>query len=182
MSLKRPTSRRKSSQDGITLNLVPILDAMVTLIAFLLFSMAIFAVVTIETEFPQVSSMYEKPPKQKPLQLTLSFDKNTVEIWSAFNLIKATKIPNEKQGEPNFLAIHEALVNIKQQFPYEDRIVLSPFGGASYDVLISLMDTVRILEKTDPPIFAKNKETGMDEPQKMLFPQIVFGNLLGGGS
>ncbi|MGZ3708243.1 MAG: hypothetical protein ACXWPM_05415, partial [Bdellovibrionota bacterium] len=53
--LKRPSSRRKTSAEGIQLNLVPILDTMVTLIGFLLFSMSFLAVVNIESVVPQAS-------------------------------------------------------------------------------------------------------------------------------
>ena len=39
----------------------------------------------------------------------------------------------------------------------------------------------RGIEPTDPPIFAKNAQTGLDEAVKTLFPDVIFGNLLGEG-
>jgi hypothetical protein len=41
------------------------------------------------------------------------------------------------------------------------------------------MDAARGLEASDPPIFVKNATTGNDEALKTLFPNVIFGNLLG---
>jgi hypothetical protein len=54
-----------------------------------------------------------------------------------------------------------------------------PYPNAQYDTLILLMDSLRLMEPTDPPLFMPNKVTGNNEPVKTLFPEVVFGNLLG---
>ncbi len=178
--LKRPTSRRKTGNQQISLNLVPILDTMVTLIGFLLFTMSFLTLVSIESPFPEANSAdVAKKLKEKPLQLTVSVREKDTEIWSPFELIPAKTIPNPIPGQPDIRAIHEALVGVKQKFPHENKVVIVPFPGATYDVLVSTMDTVRVLEPTDPPIFVKNEKTGNDEPLKLLFPDVIFGNLLG---
>jgi biopolymer transport protein TolR len=178
--LKRPSSRRKSKAEPVALNLIPILDAMVTLIAFLLFSMSALTVVSIESPLPQMSTAdVQQTLKEKPLQLTLSFRKDEVELWSPFEKITPRKFPNVSPGQPDIRAVHEALVGIKQQFPNETKIVLAPEGSTSYDVLISAMDSIRTLEPTDPPIFVKDAQTGNDQAIKTLFPEVIFGNLLG---
>ena len=76
-------------------------------------------------------------------------------------------------------AIHSFLLDVKKKFPQESTAVIMPHGGAIYETLVSLMDTVRTIERTDPPIYVKNEKTGVDEPIKTLFPKIVFGNLQG---
>lgn len=184
--LKRPSSRRKSTSEGVQLNLVPILDTMVTLIAFILFSAAFFSVVHIESPFPTVdpeaqAQVKDDPKKEKPLQLTLSIRENEAELWSPFEKMAPVKIPHVAPGQPDIKQIHEKLIGIKNQFPAETKIVLVPFAAANYDTLIAVMDAIRLLDKTDPPMFAKNAQTGNDEPLKTLFPEIIFGNLLGTG-
>lgn len=177
---KRPSSRRRGEKRQIELNLVPILDAMVTLIAFLLFTTSFFAVVSIESPFPQTSvEAVREKIKTKPLQLTLTLREKDVEIWSPFDKIAPKKIPNPAAGQPDVRAIHDVLVAIKQKFPKETKIVFSPFSGVNYDTLILVMDAVRTLEKTDPLIQIHNEVTKVDEVTKMLFPNVVFGNLLG---
>lgn len=178
--LKRPSSRRKGTTEQINLNLVPILDTMVTLIAFLLFTTSFLSIVTIESPFPQASAQdVEQKLKEKPLQLTLTLRENEAEIWSPFEKIQPRRIPNPIPGQPDIKGVHDALIDIKKLFPNESKIVLVPVAGINYDVLVSVMDSVRAIEATDPPVFFKNAETGADEVAKKLFPEVIFGNLLG---
>lgn len=178
--LKRPSSRRNSHQEPIELNLVPILDTMVTLIGFLLFTTSFLALVSIESQLPQSSAEEVKEKiQEKPLQLTLTMRDKDIEIWSPFSKIPPQAILYNKDGQPDTKAIHDALVEIKKKFPKETSAVIVPKTGTNYDTLISLMDSIRTIEKADSPIYLKNEKTGNDEPVKTLFPKIVFGNLLG---
>jgi biopolymer transport protein ExbD len=180
--LKRPSSRRKGGSEQIQLNLVPILDTMVTLIGFMLFTTSFLTIVGIESPFPMASSdQIEQKLKEKPLQLTVSIREKDIEIWSPFDKIPAKTIPNLAEGQPDARAMHEALLDVKKKFPAETHVVVAPHSGANYDQLIVLMDAMRGLEPTDPPIFAKNAQTGLDEAVKTLFPDVIFGNLLGEG-
>lgn len=178
--LKRPTSRRKTKAAGVTLNLIPILDAMMTLIAFMLFTMSFLAIVSVESPFPTASRQdNQQKLKERPLQLTLSVRVKDVEIWSPFEKIRPKTIPHLPEGTVDTKSIHEALLGVKQQFPTENQIVLAPHAQANYDTLIAVMDSVRMMEPTDPPLYLKNPTTGVDEAVKILFPNVVFGNLLG---
>jgi biopolymer transport protein ExbD len=180
--LKRPTSRRKGASRQIELNLVPILDAMVTLIAFLLFTMSFLTIVGIESPFPIASTEHvEQKLKEKPLQLTVSLREAELEIWSPFEKIPNKTIPHTGDGQPDIKSMHDALIEIKRQFPQETQVVFVPTGAANYDTLIAMMDAMRVLEPTDPAVFAKNADTGVDEQVKTLFPNVIFGNLLGEG-
>ncbi len=179
--LKRPSSRRNTEGESVALNLVPIIDAMVALIAFMLMTMSFLNIVHIESPFPIASAKdVQERLKEKPLQLTISIREKDTEIWSPFNLISAKTIANVLPGQPDVKAVHDALVEVKQKFPNEVKAVVVPFGGATYDTLIAVMDSNRMIDAGDAPIYHKNPQTGMDEPVKVLFPEIVFGNLLGG--
>jgi biopolymer transport protein ExbD len=180
--LSRPTSRRKSNAEQIELNLVPILDTLVTLIAFLLYTMTFLNIVGIESPFPIASSAEtEQKLKEKPLQLTLTLRDKEAELWSPFERIPSKTIPNTGVGQPDLKAIHEALIDVKKQFPTETHIVIVPTAATNYDLLIAVMDSIRTTETTDQPILVKNPRTGIDEQTKLLFPDVIFGNLLGEG-
>jgi biopolymer transport protein ExbD len=178
--LKRPSSkRRRKGGEQIELNLVPMMDTFVTLIAFLMYTMAFIVMTSVETPLPTASpTEVAEKLKEKPLQLTVSFRENETEVWSPFQKISAKKIPNTPEGTPDVLAIHQRLVEVKQQFPNEKQVVLAPSGSISYDSLVAAMDGIRLLDPTDPPIFLKNAQTGVDEALKLLFPEVVFGNIL----
>jgi biopolymer transport protein ExbD len=178
--LKRPSSRRKGGSEQISLNLVPILDTMVTLIGFMLFTTSFLTIVAIESPFPQASTEEtEKKLLEKPLQLTVSLREKDTEIWSPFEKIASKTIPNTSVGQPDIKAIHDALLDVKKQFPAETHVVIVPMGAMNYDTLITVMDAMRGVDATDTPIFAKNAKTGVEEQTKILFPDVIFGNLLG---
>jgi biopolymer transport protein ExbD len=178
--LKRPSVRRKRLTEQVNLNLVPVLDTMVTLIAFLLYTMSWLVIVAIESNLPQINPAdVPEKIKERPLQLTLSLREGEAEIWSPFDRIKAKKIPNTSEGTPDTLAIHNELIEVKKLFPKETTLVLSPQGKMNYDSLIGVMDASRTLEPGDPPVFLLNPETGVEEQTNFLFPNVVFGNLLG---
>ncbi len=178
--LSRPSLRRRTENGDIILNLVPILDAMVTLIAFLLYTMSFLALVSIETPFPEASKeVNQELIEKKPLQLTLTVRENELELWSPFEKIEKQTLPFTEPGKPDTAALHSALIEIKKAHPDETKIVFAPNAGVNYDTLINLMDASRTLDPTDPPLFKTNAETGTDEAIKTLFPEIIFGNLLG---
>ena len=185
--LKRPSSRRKSAGEQVSLTLVPIIDTMVCLIGFLLFTTSFLAIVSIESPFPTASTTdLEERLKEKPLQLTVSVREKDLEIWSPFNRISSKTIANSPDGQPNVLALHEALLDIKTKFPYESKIVLVPHASLNYDTLISVMDSMRMVEKGDPPVFRQKKDekggnTQQEEKVESLFPDVIFGNLLENG-
>jgi biopolymer transport protein ExbD len=156
---------------------------MVTLIGFLLFTTSFLAVVSIESPLPQASpEEVIQQIKEKPLQLTVTLREKDVELWSPFQKIKPQAIAYTPDGQPDAKAIHEALLEIKKQFPQENSVVIVPRTNTLYDSLIGLMDCMRTVEPSDPSIYIKNEKTGIDEPLKTLFPKIVFGNLLSGES
>lgn len=177
--LSRPSLRRRNENGEIILNLVPILDAMVTLIAFLLYTMSFLALVSIETQFPQASKdINQELIEKKPLQLTLTIRDQEMELWSPFGKVEKKILAFLEPGKPDTEALHAALLEIKKAFPEENQLVLAPASSINYDTLISVMDSARLLENSDPPMFRTNPETGTDEAIQTLFPEIVFGNLL----
>lgn len=176
----RPSSRRKSMKEPIPINLVPMLDALITLITFLLFSATFLQFVSIDSPLPLVSKKQtEEQLKDPPLQLSLTITPQNVELWSPFNRIAKSVIPSLPDGSPDLNQLHDAIVGIKSRFPNDKTIIMLPDSNVSYDTLVAVMDAVKLLEPTDPPIFVKD-EQGMDRQLKTLFPDIVYGNLLGG--
>lgn len=176
--LKRPSARRRShGTSEIELPLVPIMDAFVTLIAFLLLATSLLAVTLIDTPVPVVSNVPDDS-KEKPLMLTLQIAQEGLNLTSAFNKIPAQSFPKIDKGY-DLDKLHEALVALKQAFPKDKAIVFMPTGDIQYDDIVQIMDAVRLLNKTDPPFFFTG-EDGVDRPEEYLFPNVMFGNVLSG--
>jgi len=179
--LKRPSTRRHSQPHEIQINLVPMLDALVTMISFLMYTMAFMSLTMIESPLPIVSNETNQiQMKDRPLQLTLSIGEKDVLLWSPFDLIPQISVPHLQEGAIDLLKLHEKLIEIKQKFPSEDKIIIVPRASTSYDQIVTVLDASRNLEKTDPVIAIKNETTGVQEQVKKLFPDTIFGNLLGG--
>jgi len=178
--LKRPSSRRKSNDQPLSLNLVPLLDALVTIIAFLLITMSFMHMVSISSPVPIVSDEDNRRLlNKKPLQLTMEVEPDYIRIKALFNQVPPKRFDSSPDGTPDLISIHDHLIGIKQKFPGEKQIVITPHPSISYDLLIAVMDSVQQLEKTDPPIFWSTPD-GLDQEIKELFSEVVFGNLLGG--
>ncbi len=178
--LKRPSSRRKSHSEGVNINLIPILDTMVTLIAFLLFSSAFLSISVIDTPAPLLadpSTILEKD-KRPPLNLTLRIQETQMFLEGGFGNLVNRRITNLPDGHYDLNALHTALLEIKNKFPEETKLILMPDPGVSYEILVQIMDASRSFEKSDPSLFKKNPATGQEEIEKKLFPEVIFGNLL----
>lgn len=162
---RRPSARRKSEQQELTINLVPMLDALVTLVSFLLMTMGYLAISAIETPAPMLAPAEEqikdlKEKKEIPLQLTADIrDDNTILLhdWmgSRFNVkIEARDDPG-KPGEKTYDVekFHQSLMAAKtcdqKKHLDETQIILKPSPGVSYENLVALMDAARAYSKTD---------------------------------
>jgi biopolymer transport protein ExbD len=179
--LRRPSSRRSGANgEQIELNLVPILDAMVTLISFLLFSASFLAIAVIDTPAPLLADPREVMEKLKkpPLNLTLRVQEAQLFLEGGFGNLVNRRIPNTAEGKPDTVALHTALLEVKSRFPDEKKLILMPDAGVNYETMVMIMDSARKFEKTDPSMFKKNPTTGVDEPETYLFPEIIFGNIL----
>ncbi len=182
--MNRPSSRRKSKSQTIELNLVPILDALVTLVSFLLFSTAFLSIVSIDSPVPLVAPAPTQIEelKEKPLQLTATIQKEQIVVtdWTASR--EAHTIPSvldPKTGELRYdlEKFHQILVEIKHRFPNELKVILKPEAGVAYETLVDIVDSSRSFQKTDRTLFVKDK-SGVSVPETKLFPDVIFGNIM----
>ena len=68
-------------------------------------------------------------------------------------------------------------MQLKKQHAKEKTIVLEPKVDLDYEMIVKIMDAIRMLDKTDEEIYIKDKD-GIDLRVKELFNKIVFGNLM----
>lgn len=176
MAYKLPT-RRHGKKEPQRLNLIPILDAVFIFIFFLLMSAQFVQIYEINSDVPIVSDA--PPPKNQkdPLALTLSINNSGFELSTGLPAKTVKKIPKTSEGTYDMTSLHEFLVELKQRHKEEKSIVFIPKVDLSYEIIVDIMDAVRMLNKTDEAIFTKDKD-GIDVKVNELFNQIVFGNLM----
>ncbi len=181
--LKKPSQRRSGRRImDIELPLIPIMDAFVTLIAFLLLATSMLAVTLIDTPVPVVSNLPDEKEIKKPLALQLRIDQDMLTLSSMTRQIPEQKFPKVEKGY-DLEKLHEALVQIRLQFPSERNIVYLPAAEVKYDDLVQLMDATRLLLKTDPPLPTYVEKIGdetVERVEQFVFPNVVFGNVISG--
>lgn len=188
---RRPSKRRRSGGlEDFELPLVPLMDTMVTLIAFLLMATAMLAVTLVDSPLPIISS---EPPQtnKRPLSLTITISQDRYKVESAFNWFKAKEFPRVSEEE-DLQQLHDFLVQIKLKHPTERQLILMPEGKVKYDDIVKVMDASRrFTEGEDETLYTfQRDEKGdfvLDEQgnrievvEEFLFPNVVFGNILGG--
>jgi biopolymer transport protein ExbD len=170
----RTPSRRKRKEPAQRLNLIPILDAVFIFIFFLLMSANFIKIFEVQSDVPIVSST--PPSNKKPLALTVKVYNSGLNVYKGVPSRLIKKIPKNSEGEYDFESLHTYMIDLKKTYKTERSVVLEPIVDIEYDIIVKIMDAVRLLRKTDDAIYIKDKD-GMDNPAKYLFDKIVFGNI-----
>jgi len=144
------------------LNIVPMIDMMVILVFFLLFTAVFSNTNILELNLPAPNSSVPELPKG--LQLEVIVRKNTIEIADR-NSGVLRALPR-KEGEYDYKGLSEFLQFVKSKYPTVMAANVLMEEDIPYDVLVQTMDSVRLFEKDDAPAFTKVE----------LFPDISVGD------
>lgn len=155
--------RRKHIADTVELNITAFLNLMVILVPFLLITAVFSRMTVLELNLPQLDAK-AKQDDQIKLQLELVVHDTSIIIQDA-NL-GVIKVFNRDQGETNWNAFTDILVEIKSRFPDEQSISLLLGREVDYKTLINLMDRVR-----NADIVQVNEVETVE-----LFPNISIGD------
>lgn len=156
--VKRNHSRYRGRHD---LNVVPMIDMMVILVFFLIFSAVFTHTSILELNFPAAQKAIPDLPQGLNLEVVLRQNRIDVDDRGT-GLLKS--FPNTDKGY-DFAGLSDYLLLVKSK--YSDKqdasILLEP--NISYDSLVQAMDTLRVY-------IPKDKQYDRAE----LFPQISIGD------
>jgi biopolymer transport protein ExbD len=172
----RAPSRRKRKEPVQKLNLIPILDAVFIFIFFLLTSASFIKIYEIQSDVPIISSA-PPPSKKKPLALTLKITATGISVLQGVPSKTTQTFSKRSDGEYETEKLHNYLVSIKRRYKRERSVIFEPVVNVSYEVLVKIMDSVRILRRTDPSIYLKDRKNKLEIKVNELFDKIVFGNI-----
>jgi len=161
MSLNR---RKRRSQETVELNITAFMNLMVILVPFLLITAVFSQVAILELNLP--SSVDQLNVQADGMQLEVIVRKNRLEVAERTAGL-LTGLPVTEAGY-DFAGLTEFLKRVKAKYPerLDATILLEP--EVSYDVLIQVMDAVRVYE-------AESSRTG-ETVQAELFPEISIGD------
>lgn len=166
-------SRRKlkprEEEEAGELNIVPYLDILMNLILFMLLSitgLASFGIlnVTAPNYGGPTAGVQQENPDQPKLTLSVLISKQGHFINSENAILgengNAPTIPLKADGSYDYEALNAKMVEIKQAFPGETKVIIGADSDVQYDALIATMDACR--------------ETQGKE-HHLLFPDVTLG-------
>ena len=144
------------------LNIVPMIDMMVILVFFLLFTAVFSNTNILELNLPAPNSSVPELPKG--LQLEVHVRHTGLDIADRNSGILRS-LPM-KDGDYDYKALSEYLQFVKSKYPSVTEASVLLESDIAYDVLVQTMDNVRLYQLQDPPAFTKVE----------LFPDISVGD------
>ena len=144
------------------LNIVPMIDMMVILVFFLLFTAVFSNTNILELNLPAPNSSVPELPKG--LQLEIHVRRGSLDIADR-NSGVLRSLPMKADGY-DYKGLSDFLQFVKSKYPTTTEAAVLLEQDIPYDVLVQTMDNVRLFEKDDPPLFTKVE----------LFPDISVGD------
>lgn len=163
--MSKSRSRKRRHKDVEELNITAFMNLMVVLTPFLLITAVFSRLAILELNLPasQSQASVDEPPE---FQLEITVRDDGIEVGDR-NAGTLSRI--EKSGEAYPLEELSAyLARIKAQFPDKSDATLLLEPDVSYQVLVAVMDRVRVAESRDP---LDNRLVKSD-----LFPEVSIGD------
>ena len=150
--------------ENAEINLVSMIDMMTILVFFLLVHGGFVRLAILQLNLPSAqSAAISEPPA---FQLEITVRESGIEIGDrATGLLN--RIENTGRGY-DLVQLTEYLTRLKREFPTKDDATVLVEPEVPYDVVIAVMDRVRVAEEWDPLLNRVNRNE--------LFPQISIGD------
>lgn len=157
--------RRERHKEQEELNITAFMNLMVILVPFLLITAVFSRLAVLELNLPSSDSTLAE--EQEPeFQLEVTIRDSLIEVGDR-NVGTLSRIDNTQDGY-DFEELSGYLQRVKQQFPDEANATILLEQDIPYDVLVQVMDTVRIFERVD--------EVDSLATRYELFPEISIGD------
>jgi len=187
----QPSKRRHGNDiPDEPLNLIPVMNLLTILIPFLTLTAVFMRISVLPTSLPSVSDESDAPAEEeqeeddKPkLNLTVSINADGFYVAGSGGVLSGQE-PGEPtisltdEGDYNYDALTEKLVDVKKEFPHESDVILIPemrIGEKTkdnveipYQVVIDTMDAVR---RAPEPVVDSDEDGEKDD---ILFPGVIF--------
>lgn len=172
--------RTRAADSTFDINLAPVLDIIVCLVSLLLLSAAYLEVKGIETDVPQVvKEIIEKQDPKTLADISLILSKKMGLLFRVNDKgrVSDMKVP-PVNGAIDLTGLHQAAKKIKSANPQVFNLSMAPEKDVSLEEIVQVMDQLRKFENQET-IQVKNPESGEVVSTNLMFPNIVFSNVLG---
>lgn len=178
---------RRHDDGTFELQLTSMIDIFTIMVFFLLkgFAAVMLGLVVLDAQIPQpVQQALENDRNKKDRDVLLKVDiansKNLqIEVLVNGNSSQRILVP-AKGTAFDYTKFHSEVVNLKLKYPEIFRMDMNPSEQISYKDIISVMDQVRNRLPSDPKVFITDEKTKNKVETNLLFPDVVFGNVMEG--
>jgi biopolymer transport protein ExbD len=154
---------RRARHEEPDLNITAFMNLMVALVPFLLISAVFSHIAILELNLPPDSAEQQQEQNQ---ELNFEVQVRRDRIIVADSLGGVIKSIDPVDGNYDYKALSDLLVQLKSRFPDKQNIAILLEADIPYDVLVQTMDTVRVVQVVEAAAVV----------QKELFPQISIGD------
>jgi biopolymer transport protein ExbD len=154
--------RNRRNQETAELNITAFLNLMVILVPFLLITAVFSQVAILELNLPSSTDQLDIEPETMQLEVTVR--ENRLEVGER-NAGLLTGFPKTETGY-DLQALADYLKQVKARYPDKLDATLLLESDVPYDVLVQVMDAVRVYEA----------EIDGESVQAELFPEISIGD------
>jgi biopolymer transport protein ExbD len=156
---------KKRHKEAVELNITAFMNLMVILVPFLLITAVFSRLAVLELNLPSAQSDVSEQ-NEPEFQLEITVREARIEVGDR-NAGTLSRIENTSEGY-DLVELGSYLARVKQQFPDKADATLLLEPDISYEVLVAVMDTVRVAERLD--------EAERRAIKYELFPEISIGD------
>jgi biopolymer transport protein ExbD len=156
--------RHLHKREGSEINLVSMIDMMTILVFFLLVHGGFIRLAVLQLNLPSAESQAQNEPPQFDLEITVR--ESGIEIGDRATGV-LNRIENTDAGY-DLAQLTVELKRVKEQFPEKEEATLLVEPYISYEVVVAVMDRVRVAEERDAVLDRVNRVE--------LFPEVSVGD------
>jgi len=145
------------------LTIVPMLDVMVILTFFLIFTAVFSKTSVLEVNLPGPG--VQAPPKAPTLELEVILRRGGLQVADRYGGVLET-IPLDAAGHQDVVHLAASLEGIKRRYPDKTNATLLVAESVDYDTIVQVMDAIRVKQTVE----------GARVTSVPLFPQISLGD------
>ncbi len=179
--------RKRTSSAGSPppeLNVMPFIDIFSMLTTFLLVSASFMGMGILEVQIPFLSNSPEvKEEPQRSFSLKVDIEPANIIVthqWTAAPVEK-TELRFEL-NDADIAKFHTEMIAIRNKVPENDKVDLRADDAVEYEKFIKVLDSIKTLTETDPPLTVPPSKDPEKAPKKgrgsYLFEKVVIGSVL----
>jgi biopolymer transport protein ExbD len=164
--MKHIRGHKRRHKEAEELNITAFMNLMVILVPFLLITAVFSRLAVLELNLPNAQSQAQNEPPEPELQLEITVREGSIEVGDRNEGLMS--VIENADASYDLTALSEYLQGVKRTFPEkaDATVLLEP--DIPYQVLVEVMDAVRVAELVD--------ESSREVVRYELFPEISIGD------